>query len=597
MTWVSPSETKIPCGEPPTANATFECVDVCCRLIYLETDFRQNMAAKKAAAKKKTPAKKAAAKKKTPAKKESKTTVIVDDPSTTDEWSATFTLDTEKDASLIEFLDTSKDRNKQIVNLLNLGRSVQLAATFSTSDDSLRELLKPLDDRIDSITQTMLEFQGKTKNAGVIGTQGEKIAKNQFDERFNALGDVFKINSSTGHQADIHAEMKVTMDSGKIEMVPILIEAKEYANSLGTEEIDKFWGDMEERPENYGMFISFKQSIATKKSDIDIEVRGTNVVFFISNDTHGDHRHLVAWEMLRMIIKTDLETGMVGKGVSYQVETLMENLSREILQLGNAKSNLGAIKRTAETMMKQAGENSGKLFQASSEIKSTIDHSIRRMKTLISNTGEEYARAAEQLLVWKVNVMDDAFENFTPDQKVLITALEEPLQKYRENLKFENDANKKIVTVQSLSFPERNVVFESKAKELVIHFKVPLNEELQQNLGAKVEGEKYKITLTTVKKHFAKNPWFHIRDALNLLFKDPVSAVDEAPEESVDEVETENKKGSTETDSSAANQSESVESTEVNYESMPVAQLKELLKAAGKPVSGKKNDLIARLNE
>ena len=538
-----------------------------------------------------------AAKKKEPSKEESKTTEILDESSTTDEWSATFTLDTERDASLIEFLDNSKDKNKQIVNLLNLGRSVQLAATFSTSDDSLRELLKPLDDRIDSITQTMLEFQGKTKNAGVIGTQGEKIAKNQFDERFNEHGDVFDIDSSTGHQADIHAQMKVTMDSGEIAMVPILIEAKEYAKAPDTKEINKFWADMEERKEQYGMFISFKDKIATKKSEIDIEVRGENVVFFISNDTHGDHRHLVAWEMLRMIIKTDLETGTVGKGVSYQVETLMENLSLEILQLRNAESHLGAIKRTAETMMKQAGENSGKLFQASSDIKSTINHSIRRMKTLISNTGEEYARAAEQLLVWKVNVMDNAFENFPPEQKVLITTLEEPLQKYRDKLRFEIDENKKNVTVQSLVFPERSVVFKSKAKDLVIHFDAPLNEELQQYLGAKEEGGKYKISLATTKKHFAKIPWFYIRDALNLLFKEPVSAVDGASEESVDEVEIENKKDSTETKTSIENQSESVESEEVVYESMTVAELKELLKAAGKPVSGTKAKLIARLNE
>ena len=542
-------------------------------------------------------AKKAAAKKKTPAKAKSITAELLDDSSTTDEWSATFTLDTERDASLIEFLDNSKDKNKQIVNLLNLGRSVQLAATFSTSDDSLRELLKPLDDRIDSITQTMLDFQGKSKNAGVIGTQGEKIAKNQFDERFNVHGDCFEIDSSTGHQGDIHGEMKVTMDSGDIAMVPILIEAKEYAQPPGTEQIEKFWDDVEERKEKYGMFISFKQSIATKKSQIDIEVRGENVVFFISNDTHGDHRHLVAWEMLRMIIKTDLETGMVGKGVSYQVETLMENLSREILQLRNAESHLGTIKRTAETMMKQAGENSGKLFQASSDIRSTITHSIQRMKTLISNTGEEYARAAEQLLVWKVNVMDDAFENFTPEQKVLITTLEEPLQKYRDNLRFENDENKKNVTVQSLVFPERNVVFESKAKDLVIHFDAPLNEDLQQYLGAKVEGGKYKISLTTVKKHFAKIPWFYIRDALNLLFRDPVSAVDGASEKSVDEVEIENKKDSTETKTSIDNQSESIESAEVDYGSTTVPEFKELLKAAGKPVSGTKSELIDRLKE
>ena len=39
------------------------------------------------------------------------------------------------------------------------------------------------------------------------------------------------------------------------------------------------------------------------------------------------------------------------------------------------------------------------------------------------------------------------------------------------------------------------------------------------------------------------------------------------------------------------------ESEPTDYESMTVAQLKELLKEAGKPVSGKKADLIARLSE
>ena len=37
------------------------------------------------------------------------------------------------------------------------------------------------------------------------------------------------------------------------------------------------------------------------------------------------------------------------------------------------------------------------------------------------------------------------------------------------------------------------------------------------------------------------------------------------------------------------------ESDGQDFESMTVAELKELLKAAGKPVSGKKADLIARL--
>ena len=44
-------------------------------------------------------------------------------------------------------------------------------------------------------------------------------------------------------------------------------------------------------------------------------------------------------------------------------------------------------------------------------------------------------------------------------------------------------------------------------------------------------------------------------------------------------------------------QEEEESAPSVDYNSMKVAELKELLKAAGKPVSGKKADLIARLNE
>ena len=43
--------------------------------------------------------------------------------------------------------------------------------------------------------------------------------------------------------------------------------------------------------------------------------------------------------------------------------------------------------------------------------------------------------------------------------------------------------------------------------------------------------------------------------------------------------------------------SQAAESGGQDFENMTVAELKELLKAAGKPVSGKKADLIARLQE
>ena len=58
---------------------------------------------------------------------------------------------------------------------------------------------------------------------------------------------------------------------------------------------------------------------------------------------------------------------------------------------------------------------------------------------------------------------------------------------------------------------------------------------------------------------------------------------DEEPEEASEEVEEEG--------------AESSDVSEIDYETMTVSELKELLKEAGKPVSGKKADLISRLQE
>ena len=66
---------------------------------------------------------------------------------------------------------------------------------------------------------------------------------------------------------------------------------------------------------------------------------------------------------------------------------------------------------------------------------------------------------------------------------------------------------------------------------------------------------------------------------------------DEEPEEASEEVEEEGAEDSQEEDA------ESSAESEINYETMTVSELKELLKEAGKPVSGKKADLISRLQE
>ena len=73
-------------------------------------------------------------------------------------------------------------------------------------------------------------------------------------------------------------------------------------------------------------------------------------------------------------------------------------------------------------------------------------------------------------------------------------------------------------------------------------------------------------------------------------------AEDGDAEEEVAETETAAEPAATE-EAPPAEEAAPAEDASADHDSMTVAELKELLKAAGKPVSGKKADLIARLNE
>ncbi len=82
----------------------------------------------------------------------------------------------------------------------------------------------------------------------------------------------------------------------------------------------------------------------------------------------------------------------------------------------------------------------------------------------------------------------------------------------------------------------------------------------------------------------------------NTTHEDVEESVVEEDIENLDEEASESKEGIDEPEKET-DPVEGNSDNEVDYESMTVAQLKELLKAAGKPVSGKKADLISRLLE
>jgi len=78
---------------------------------------------------------------------------------------------------------------------------------------------------------------------------------------------------------------------------------------------------------------------------------------------------------------------------------------------------------------------------------------------------------------------------------------------------------------------------------------------------------------------------------------DDAPEADAAPEAEAEAEEPETVEEAVEAEAETAEEAPAAAESSEDYESMTVGELKELLKAAGKPVSGKKAELIARLNE
>ena len=112
----------------------------------------------------------------------------------------------------------------------------------------------------------------------------------------------------------------------------------------------------------------------------------------------------------------------------------------------------------------------------------------------------------------------------------------------------------------------------------------------EARVAAELKAKKAAALAAAMEEEEADSP--SILDAAEAM--EPDSEKSETADESPSEDETPAEEVA---DAEPAEESDDSGTADVDYQSMTVAELKDLLKAAGKPVSGKKADLIARLQE
>ena len=426
----------------------------------------------------------------------------------------TLRLDEEQDADLLEYLESQEQPEAVLRSLVNLGRTVQLAATFSTSQEVLSGLFSTLDDRIDKLVDTMEEFQGKTKNASVIGSMGEDIAANQFRTRFHASGDSFEVISNEGHEMDITGSMNISSDLGP-HLEEIRLEIKQYTKAVPTGEVQKFWDDLDEGAAPYGMMVSMKTAI-TGKPAFSLESRGGKLALFIANEDHQQERHIVAWELLRHIVKSDLMAGHVGSGVSHQVQTLLQQLGQELDLLNAAETNLGAITRTGQAVLNDASKHAAELFATHAKVAQSIDQFKRRMKYLIQGTNEAYRDAANKALAWNESTLVQIMEMIGEKNKPLISALQVDIKQLEQKTNMVVDDKAVSFNATTNDEPVIRLVPMSNAIKVEIHADIS-SMEFSELWNTEHKKGVTSVKLSSTAKNSGELPLNDLRKVVNML--------------------------------------------------------------------------------
>ena len=490
----------------------------------------------------------------------------------------------DKNEDLIEFLETSENPNELICGLVNIGRIVQLAATFSTSEDILRGLFTRVDDRMDSLSETIEEFQGKTQNAAIKGTITEDIVSNQFISRFGFNGDDFEVISNQNNATDIKGTMVLDPEHGKPFEEIVRIEVKQYTKNVPEKEVEKFWRDLEAQNTRYGIFVSMRTKIANHDDYIQVIKKGSRIGIIVSNETHEDRRHLVAWELLRLIVAADSISGYIGSGISSNFMQMVRELENETEKLGEAYSELSELNKIGTTILENASTSAGNIFKIQANVSTAVRNIQTRMSAIFSNAGPEYVKETRKFLEWKTNGLTDTLENFDEKNHPPLMRIFTHLYDLTKTCSFTK--TEKGFNLTSNDDNKRQIMFKGTGNHVTITFSY--EPETKTTRMEDMGFNKKKFNLVNAIKKQAEIPDRELIEAIRSI--DP-SYIEVAAES---------------TESRTTSESQEVENTTKNKDKIPadddlnrmsVAELKELLKAADKPVSGKKAELIARLNE
>ncbi len=254
-----------------------------------------------------------------------------------------------KDAEAIDIVNSlpKEKRDEIIEKYIIIGDMVVSYASVSASRETVESLFAPLHEDIEQIREQLNRI---IPAVATPAKKGKITAESIFKELQNHfLDDSFEDVSAIGKYADIKAVVK---SSG----IPILIESKDYSDTVKTSEVDKFWRDLETRNLRYGVFVSLRTAISKMSCPVQVETKMDRTAIFVNNSEFSSSGHIFAYYIARKITelekyrKIELKGGDLTKTVS-RVNQHLEQIKKDLQTIDKIQEIADSLLTTSKTKL------------------------------------------------------------------------------------------------------------------------------------------------------------------------------------------------------------------------------------------------------
>jgi len=283
-----------------------------------------------------------------------------------------------KDPKAVEIVKNLPDdrRDSIIEKYIILGDMVVTHASISTSKESVENFFSPLKTTIDLIQKQLARIVPTVTTPTKKGEMTTEAIFDSFQDHF--MDDSFEDVSRIGKYTDILATTAMTDTS-------VLIEVKDYSETVPSSQVDKFWRDMEVRDTKYGIFVSMRSRISKCSSCINLKHNLNRTGIFIVNSELNWSGHLFAFYIVKKLV--ELETLKTKEVPTEEIERVLSRINENIQEIQKTSEILEGITTTAGSLKE-------KCIQDLDKILATVRVYKKKMQEQVDSAIEELEKVS-----------------------------------------------------------------------------------------------------------------------------------------------------------------------------------------------------------